>query len=459
MAPAFSRARRLATAILLAVSASSCNDFLSVENPGAVEETDLADPYYVNLLTQGVVGEFQPMFTWTSLYNALYSDEIRNHHVFFEERLIDRRDVAPENGTYAAFYYPTLQRSRFMADSVASRLKTLLGDTASRDVRLARVLAYGGYNHIILAENLCAIPIQLSAPYTSAQVFGFAIQRFVEAISVAASARAYNAAISPATTASTRAVAAADSITNFARVGAARAYLNINNKTQAIAFASLVTSPFEWRSYYLESSSATDVRQINQFYGRFSTGSSGSNSASINNTPFLAMAGDPRVPRPATMERMQDGTDAFNPNSPTAFSTYNGTATGADFTRGASVRVASYLEAQYIIAEANGPTAATLAFVNTRRAVGLQAPVTLAGDALMAELRDQRRRDLYMDNHRLGDLRRYKDFYNVDDFQKGAYPGSTSGEQYTNQYAWPLPLAEVNGNPNIGAANAPTCGR
>ena len=73
-----------------------------------------------------------------------------------------------------------------------------------------------------------------------------------------------------------------------------------------------------------------------------------------------------------------------------------------------SVRVASGLEAQYIVAEAQGPTAATLAFVNARRAAGLQAPVTLAGDALMAELRDQRSRDFYLDNHRLGDLRRYQ---------------------------------------------------
>jgi hypothetical protein len=115
-----------------------------------------------------------------------------------------------------------------------------------------------------------------------------------------------------------------------------------------------------------------------------------------------------------------------------------------------SQRVASGLEAQYIIAEANGPTPETLLFVNDRRAVGLQPPVALTGDALMAELRDQRSRDFYLDNHRLGDLRRYKEFYNVDLFPSGPYPGSTSGAIYDpNITCWPLPTNEIIGNPNL----------
>jgi len=88
--------------------------------------------------------------------------------------------------------------------------------------------------------------------------------------------------------------------------------------------------------------------------------------------------------------------------------------------------------------------------VNTRRAAGLQTPVTLAGDALMAELRDQKSRDFYLDNHRLGDLRRYKKYYNVDLFPKGPYPGSTTGQVYNEAIdCWPLPTNEINDNPNV----------
>ena len=131
------------------------------------------------------------------------------------------------------------------------------------------------------------------------------------------------------------------------------------------------------------------------------------------------------------------------------FSSWSGTTQGGPVEQGGYVRIASSLEAQYILAEVAGPTQATLDFVNARRAVGLQPAVSLTGDALMAELRDQRRRDFYLDNHRLGDLRRYKRFYGVDEFQKGPYPGSTTGDTYNAATTcWPLPLAELNDNPN-----------
>jgi hypothetical protein len=114
------------------------------------------------------------------------------------------------------------------------------------------------------------------------------------------------------------------------------------------------------------------------------------------------------------------------------------------------MRIASGLEARYVIAEANGPVASTLTFVNERRAVGLQPPVNLTGDALMAELRDQRARDFYLDGRRLGDLRRYKKYYNVDLFPKGPYPGTTTGQIYNETITcWPLPTNEINANPNI----------
>ncbi|MBA3341873.1 MAG: hypothetical protein H0T48_08550 [Gemmatimonadaceae bacterium] len=136
------------------------------------------------------------------------------------------------------------------------------------------------------------------------------------------------------------------------------------------------------------------------------------------------------------------------PNAPSSYSTYTGTLPGGEFSAAGHIRIASSLEAQYIIAEAQGPTAATLAFVNARRAVGGQAGGSFAGDALMAELRSQRSRDFYLDGHRLGDMRRYL-AQGIDLFEKGAYPGTTSGETFGDQTCWPLPLAEINGNPNI----------
>src|SRR5262249_52373631 len=163
----------------------------------------------------------------------------------------------------------------------------------------------------------------------------------------------------------------------------------------------------EFRAYYTNNTTA----QQNRTYERLTLGK----NAYMLNTPFNAMAGDPRVPRITT------GTNTRTPLSPSSYSSFDNTVAGAAFTPVLSVRIASGLEARYIVAEVDGPTDATLTFVNQRRAAGLQTPVTLTGDELMAELRDQRSRDFYLDGHRLGDLRRYKEFSNVDLFPKGAY--------------------------------------
>jgi hypothetical protein len=110
-----------------------------------------------------------------------------------------------------------------------------------------------------------------------------------------------------------------------------------------------------------------------------------------------------------------------------------------------TIKFATGLEAQYVIAEADGATAATLAFVNARRAVGNQAPVSLAGAQLMAELRDQRARDFFLTGQRLGDLRRYLKG-GLDLFPKGKYPVFT--DFYGENQCFVVPLSEKAGNPN-----------
>jgi hypothetical protein len=120
-------------------------------------------------------------------------------------------------------------------------------------------------------------------------------------------------------------------------------------------------------------------------------------------------------------------------------------------TPGASIRVASLLEAQYILAEANGGNAATLTFVNQQRTANGQAalPATTSAADALAALRDQRRREFYLDGHRLGDLRRYKRSYNVDQFPTGNY---YTGGTYGTSECFPVPIAELNDNPNGGGA-------
>ena len=425
---------RMTSALALLAATAACNEFLTATNPGAVEEKDVNIPANVDILTFGAVTTYQFSHSEITYWNAQLTDELFNRAVFAEEGEIDRRNLFPDMTYINAFMYGPAQRARYAGDDAAARLKVILGDTASRDHRLARALAYAGHSYIDLGEMMCTTPIDLGVPKTSEEMFADAITRFQEAIAVATAAKTYLQSRTPV---SAPAVAGTDSVRYFALVGAARAALNRDDKAAAIAFATQVPATFEFRAYYSDNTTA----QRNRVFERITLAS----NAYLLNTPFLAMTTDPRIPRiPGTTGR------AYTPLSPPSYSTFTNTLAGGVFTPIMSVRVASGLEAQYIIAEAQGPTAATLTFVNTRRAAGQQTPVTLAGDALMAELRDQRSRDFYLDNHRLGDLRRYLKYYQVDLFPKGPYPGSTSGQTYNETITcWPLPTNEINGNPNI----------
>src|SRR5919202_480919 len=93
-------AASVAVAALLTLTALACNDFLRVENPGAIEEPDINNPAYLGLLVNGVIGEFQPAFSSVALYSAVFTDELANFHGFSENIDIDRRAVDIANGTY-----------------------------------------------------------------------------------------------------------------------------------------------------------------------------------------------------------------------------------------------------------------------------------------------------------------------------------------------------------------------
>jgi hypothetical protein len=318
----------------------------------------------------------------------------------------------------------------------------------------------------------CELPLSTSderylRPYTSAELFAFAEARFDSALKVAAASRAANVAAGPA---ANRFVLAADAIRNLALVGMARAALNRGDDAKAMAHAQQVTGigtgDFEYRLHY----NANTTLGIQNLYQDRLSGTSGDKVGSITGTPFFALD-DARVPHPRdaadlpVTEAMQNGLQAVVPNSPPSHSTYNGTKIGADFTYGGSIRLASRLEAQYILAEAGGAAGTNLggqtnvAFVESRRTAFPSAtaatPTTVAN--YMANLRDQRRRDFYLDGHRMGDLRRYLRRYQIDDWQKGSFYGSTT-TNFGDQMCWPLTVAEITNNPLVPKPYTPPNG-
>jgi hypothetical protein len=431
------RLATLGALVLGATAVGACNDFLQAENPGAVEETDVNQPQYVGLLMNGIIGEFQAAFSNVTWWNSIYTDELYNRNTFFEEALIDRRAVGPENGTHNTFIYPRIHRARFLADDGVERMKTVLGDSAGRDIRVARALAYGGMTYNYLGEMYCQIPFNGQAPQTPEAVFRAAMTKLDSAVTIA---NAYKTAVKGRTPIVSADTLAADSVRNFALVAAARAALNVNDRTRAATYASQVPAAFQFNASYSTNSTAENHR----IWQNLTAASGGT----TDNTPFEDMAGDVRIPRTGVT-----AVTGLIPRSPPSYSTFDGTPTGAPFVAGGTIRIASGLEARYIVAEAQieSNPAQALALINERRAFGkLQQPVAgLTGAALLTELRDQRRRDFYLDNHRLGDLRRYLKYYQINEFPAGPYPTSTTGDRYDAATCWPLAQAEINSNPNV----------
>lgn len=449
-------------ALTTAASLGGCKDFLKTTNPSAIDPGTLADSSFLSFMVNGAIGDFQAAFPVADYYEAVFTDELRNTHVFSEEVNFDRRDVDSLNGTFSVFVYTPMQRARWLADSVGGRIRLFEGDSANRDLRLARVVAYAGYGLVALGEMECAVPI--STPdrlYSPAlppdSVFAMAIARFDTAIKVATASRAAAVASPTATTAGTKAIiAGADSITDLALVGAARAALNMGDKAKALFYANQVkpipgTADFQFRIYFNSNTSLS--RLNNPLRDRLSTAPS-TISGAISGTPFENID-DARVPYPrnaTTGAGQPEGTmngQWVVPNSPSGFSTFDGTRAGQDFDYGGWMRMASLLEAQYIIAEASGPTAQSIAFVESRRLAFPSTTATVPTDAtnFLTNLIDQRRRDFYLEGHRLGDLRRYKKLYALDRWQRGIVPGQTL--QFSNRECLPLNLAEYQNNPAV----------
>jgi hypothetical protein len=426
------RAGGLVPAVLLAGALAGCESVLEVKNPGAVADEQLSDTLNAPLLTPTVVSDFQRVYDDLARAGAWFTDELVSGHNFVGYREWDGR-IMNEDRTELRNVYTDLHQARFSADSLFGRYRALYPNpTPVQNLNLARMRAYGGYTYVLFGEYFCESPVRpTEAALPSAELTRLAIPRFEEAIQLATVARSGTGAV-PA--------ARADSIIHLARVGMARAYLQLGDKAKAAQAAAQVPAGFEFRAFYSESKDYAE----NLFFSS-STGSSQNLGVDVK----FRNLNDRRVLHTRTSRTGHNGsTPLFRPYQGPSFSEWKASGDTVNFTKNTSIRFASGLEARYILAEAGGMTEAQLlAFINERRAVGGQtALASAAGVNLQAELRDQRRRDFFLDGHRLGDLRRYKAQQGIDEFPKGAHPDAFIGTYGTAECFIPA-LDEKQGNP------------
>ena len=446
---------------LLTAAACSPSSILDVENPDIIDPGAVQSPAGLAALHAGALGDFSLAIVGDNggtegqiLVTGSFTDELGNSETFPTRKEYDQRGpIDLKNGTLLEVFR-RLQRARRSAELAAETIKNISA-TPATDTRIAETYSLAGLLYVFMAENYCSgVPISEAAadgsltfgdPLTTTELLNRAIERFDAALQFPASA----------------------TVTNLAKIGKARAQLDLNQPAAAATTVAGIATTF---SYNLTHTISLG-RQQNGLYvfinqnERFSV----ANLDGGNGLNFRA-ANDPRVPWariPATDVGFDNATPQFDQ--------------GKYASEIAPTPIATGIEARLIEAEAalraNDP-GTWINTLNTLRATAGLTPTTfpagfpaafpalgaLADPGTQVGREDLMFRErafwLYMSGHRLGDLRRLVRQYgrSANDAATGVFPGR-GGAQYVidgnpkggvfgTEVNLPVPFDELN-NPNF----------
>jgi len=373
-------------------------------------------------MVNSAVADFECAFGSMVTVTGIISDELSDAQLGAAAWPYDRRDANTQTGgsygtnlctnNQTPGIYNPLSIARWDADHALTNLnKWTDAEVPNRQALIAKAALYAGFSYAALGMSMCEAAFDLGPQVNQAGMFALAEDRFTTAITAA---QATNQT----------------AILNAAYVGRARVRLFRANKTGAAADAALVPKGFVLNA----SNDASDNRLYNRVYAvtqqfGFYTVESLSRDLKTENGET-----DPRSASKLTTTRPADNrAQIYVPNKYSA-----GDA--------APTRIASYEEAQLIIAEAQGGAAAVTAINGLRAAAGLQ-PYSGPADAASIQtlVIDERRRALFMEGFRNYDLQRFNLPFNP----AVGTPYPFKGGSYGNTRCLPLPDVERFNNPNI----------
>lgn len=389
---------------------SGCESVLDVKLPGSVTAETLDNPAMAATINSSVIGDFECAFANYVNSTALLSAEMIHSSGWLEVRIWSQRRITPQESsnlgdcrtTRGFGTYLTLHTARVQAEDARKRFEGW--DVANKNSVLATAAAYAGYATALLGEGYCEMVLDGGPIMTPAQVLAVAEDRFGKAIDLAQQA-------------------GNSDIVNMARVGRARVRLDLGKKGDAAADAKLVPDGYT----KLVTRSAEERSRNNRIWLLNQDTRDITVPPDFRNLRWQGTA-DSRVRSQFSGGKGFDAeTDLWYQLKYTARTT--------------PVTLASWKEAQLIIAEAEGGQTAVQIINELHRRAGL--PAFGGGDAaaIQAQVVEERRRELWLEGHRLNDMLRLKIPF-------------LSGVDHTNQpygptTCLPLPLVERTGNPNI----------
>lgn len=420
VAAALPAVRHTSSAIALLLL-QACN-ILDVEQTVLVPADALDDPARSVVLVQGSVADFECAFANYVAASAMIGDELISSAGQVVVTIWDQRGILPDNGFFssspceqyaevlAAGYglYTPLQTARFQAEN-AYRLiagfdaDAVPGKQPGQDSLLATVAAYAGYAYTIFGEGFCSAAFDGGPELQPDSVLRIAEQRFTTALGHAGAA-AYTA------------------VMNMASVGRARVRLDLGDLVGAAADARLVDSAF----VRYVARAAGLARQENVVYLHNWGRGYVSVDPRFRNLTVSGVA-DPRV----VVSAKGLGNDGLTPlwlqnKYPAASS---------------PIPLASWNEAQLIIAEAEGGQIAVGRINALRTQAGLPLFSSTDDAAIRQQVIEERRRQLFVEGHRLNDMLRLNLPFDSGPYYKGGAYGNTT--------CLPLPAVERENNDSI----------
>ncbi len=413
---------RLVGGAVLLLALAGCQDLLEVEDPDVLKPGQLAGAAAIPTRVAGAIFDFAMAFNGdfnNGLVPAqgLFTDEYIHSETFPDRLEIDRRAIDRTDNQMSEYLFNGLQVARVSAHEAAA----LIEEHEPASTNLSYMYVLEGFSELLLGETYCSgVPVSrldgnaivFGEPRTTQQAFEAALALFDRALSRNANS-------------------------NLAKVGRARALLDLGRFSEASAAAASV--PLAFVDHVRHSS--TTPSQFNGLWSLTTNGRLSVAQREGNNGLAFRTPEDPRVPW------LDTETTGFDEETHLYLQLLSPE-------KDSPVVLGSGVEARLITAEAALQAGNRATFFSSHNAVratlGL-TPLTDTGQstAALVDLHFRERAFwLFSTGHRLGDLRRLVRQYNRP--ANTVFPSGThhKGTPYGADVSFPIPVQEDN-NPNV----------
>jgi len=423
------RARGMAGGLLMAaalLTLGACSDLLSVELPGRVSAADLNNPDFAETLMLSAQGDFEcalgnhiaAMGIWTTDFNVSATTRTRNIFSLRDQAVYTVSSLGSSSGQ------PTCREMNPHPIAMALHIARVqasggigyvtgfdVADVPDKEFLLGKMYAYRGYSVELLSETMCAITLDRGDELTRSEGFAIARADF-------SSALGHLASVSSGSNATE-----ARSIEKMAKIGYARASLQLGESSEVLKYADDIELGF----VYSADRTSTSAQTRNHIW-ELTDGDGLSVNEDLRDitVPLVGGVPDPRMPNEDANE---NGSDQVTPQWDQL--KYNSWSDDIPFATGR--------EMQLMVAEVALSTTPQTAvnIINTLRTdpAGIYSsidtsawplPAFASSDAaeIRAELIAERHAELFLQGTRQGDMLRFGLPYKTGQTPKGEFYGN-----------------------------------